>query len=327
MCTGRQMYHWHTGTMTRRAKGLDAREPVPTVESTPPTRGASACATATTSRWSSRRQRDPHRRADQRPRRAAPGVRAVPTPGGGREPADQPPAGPRTPRSVVQGVRRARREGGLTMDLGLQGRVALVAGSSAGLGFATARTLAAEGAARRRQRTGRGHAARRGGSDPCRQPGAQVLACPGDVAKPPEARALVERWWGTSAGSTSSSATPAGRRPPISHTPGRGVPAGAGPSTCSPPCNLAPRRRAGDAGAADGPYRLHHVHRRPAAAPTSPLSTMARAGHTARQGALGRSGTRRRARDGGGARLHAGRPDRVSNRGRSRREGRPARPS
>ena len=32
MCTGRQMYHWHTGTMTRRAKGLDAREPVPTVE-------------------------------------------------------------------------------------------------------------------------------------------------------------------------------------------------------------------------------------------------------------------------------------------------------
>src|SRR5512143_2233537 len=32
MGTGRQMYHWHTGTMTRRAKGLDAREPVPTVE-------------------------------------------------------------------------------------------------------------------------------------------------------------------------------------------------------------------------------------------------------------------------------------------------------
>jgi len=32
MCTGRQLYHWHTGTMTRRAKGLDAREPIPTVE-------------------------------------------------------------------------------------------------------------------------------------------------------------------------------------------------------------------------------------------------------------------------------------------------------
>jgi formate dehydrogenase major subunit len=32
MCTGRQLYHWHTGTMTRRAKGLDAREPTPTVE-------------------------------------------------------------------------------------------------------------------------------------------------------------------------------------------------------------------------------------------------------------------------------------------------------
>jgi len=30
--TGRQMYHWHTGTMTRRATGLDAREPVPVVD-------------------------------------------------------------------------------------------------------------------------------------------------------------------------------------------------------------------------------------------------------------------------------------------------------
>lgn len=35
MCTGRQLYHWHTGTMTRRAKGLDAREPVPTIEINP----------------------------------------------------------------------------------------------------------------------------------------------------------------------------------------------------------------------------------------------------------------------------------------------------
>jgi formate dehydrogenase major subunit len=35
MCTGRQLYHWHTGTMTRRARGLDAREPVPTVEVNP----------------------------------------------------------------------------------------------------------------------------------------------------------------------------------------------------------------------------------------------------------------------------------------------------
>jgi len=32
MCTGRQLYHWHTGTMTRRAAGLDAREPVATME-------------------------------------------------------------------------------------------------------------------------------------------------------------------------------------------------------------------------------------------------------------------------------------------------------
>ncbi|TFH60378.1 MAG: formate dehydrogenase subunit alpha, partial [Gemmatimonadales bacterium] len=33
--TGRQMYHWHTGTMTRRSPGLDSREPVPVVEMHP----------------------------------------------------------------------------------------------------------------------------------------------------------------------------------------------------------------------------------------------------------------------------------------------------
>jgi formate dehydrogenase major subunit len=33
--TGRQMYHWHTGTMTRRSAGLDSREPVPIVEISP----------------------------------------------------------------------------------------------------------------------------------------------------------------------------------------------------------------------------------------------------------------------------------------------------
>jgi predicted molibdopterin-dependent oxidoreductase YjgC len=32
MNTGRQLYHWHTGTMTRRSAGLDAREPTPIVE-------------------------------------------------------------------------------------------------------------------------------------------------------------------------------------------------------------------------------------------------------------------------------------------------------
>ena len=29
------MYHWHTGTMTRRSEGLDSREPVPIVEMHP----------------------------------------------------------------------------------------------------------------------------------------------------------------------------------------------------------------------------------------------------------------------------------------------------
>src|SRR5881392_955566 len=35
MNTGRQLYHWHTGTMTRRASGLDQREPTPTMEINP----------------------------------------------------------------------------------------------------------------------------------------------------------------------------------------------------------------------------------------------------------------------------------------------------
>jgi predicted molibdopterin-dependent oxidoreductase YjgC len=35
MGTGRQLYHWHTGTMTRRAKGLDSREPSATFEINP----------------------------------------------------------------------------------------------------------------------------------------------------------------------------------------------------------------------------------------------------------------------------------------------------
>jgi formate dehydrogenase major subunit len=33
--TGRQMYHWHTGTMTRRSFALDSRESTPTVELNP----------------------------------------------------------------------------------------------------------------------------------------------------------------------------------------------------------------------------------------------------------------------------------------------------
>ena len=33
--SGRQMYHWHTGTMTRRSTGLDSREPVPVIEMHP----------------------------------------------------------------------------------------------------------------------------------------------------------------------------------------------------------------------------------------------------------------------------------------------------
>jgi len=55
MGTGRQMYHWHTGTMTRRSTGLDSREPVPTVEMNPEDVAALGVADGETVRITSRR--------------------------------------------------------------------------------------------------------------------------------------------------------------------------------------------------------------------------------------------------------------------------------
>jgi 3-oxoacyl-[acyl-carrier protein] reductase len=79
------------------------------------------------------------------------------------------------------------------MDLGLSGRVALVAGSSAGLGRATALRLAQEGA--RVAVNGRDPARCDAAAEAIRAavPGADVLACPADVSKPDEAVALVRR--------------------------------------------------------------------------------------------------------------------------------------
>jgi formate dehydrogenase major subunit len=53
--TGRQMYHWHTGTMTRRAEGLDSREPVPIVEIAPVDAAALGLEEGETVRVTSRR--------------------------------------------------------------------------------------------------------------------------------------------------------------------------------------------------------------------------------------------------------------------------------
>jgi len=79
------------------------------------------------------------------------------------------------------------------MDLGLGGRVALVAGSSSGLGRATALRLAQEGA--RVAVNGRDPGRCDAAAEAIRAaaPGAEVLSCPADVAKPAEAAALVRR--------------------------------------------------------------------------------------------------------------------------------------
>ncbi len=53
--TGRQMYHWHTGTMSRRSEGLDSREPVPVVEVNPADAGRLGVGDGDTVRVRSRR--------------------------------------------------------------------------------------------------------------------------------------------------------------------------------------------------------------------------------------------------------------------------------
>ncbi|HEX5076465.1 MAG TPA: formate dehydrogenase subunit alpha [Gemmatimonadaceae bacterium] len=55
--TGRQMYHWHTGTMTRRSFALDARESTPTVELNPADAAALGVKDGDTIAISSRRGR------------------------------------------------------------------------------------------------------------------------------------------------------------------------------------------------------------------------------------------------------------------------------
>jgi 3-oxoacyl-[acyl-carrier protein] reductase len=95
------------------------------------------------------------------------------------------------------------------MDLGLKGKVAMVAAASQGLGFAIAKVLAEEGAhvsiAARKQDTIDAAAARIGGS---------VLACAADVTQPASIeawhRATVERFGGLDMLLTNSGGPPAG---------------------------------------------------------------------------------------------------------------------
>lgn len=102
---------------------------------------------------------------------------------------------------------------GFTMDLGIEGKVAMVAAASQGLGFAIAKALGAEGArvsiAARKTETIRAAAARIE-----EQTGAQVMACVADVASAEaiEAwhRATVERFGGVDMLVTNSGGPPAG---------------------------------------------------------------------------------------------------------------------
>ncbi len=75
------------------------------------------------------------------------------------------------------------------MDLGLEGRVAVVAASSKGLGRATADALAAEGA--RLVICGRGEEALASAAETLRSAGTEVLAVPADVTDPATPERLV----------------------------------------------------------------------------------------------------------------------------------------
>jgi 3-oxoacyl-[acyl-carrier protein] reductase len=76
------------------------------------------------------------------------------------------------------------------MDLGLSGKVALVTGSSRGIGLATALAFAREGAAV--ALSGRDEATLARAADKLRAAGGRFALCPGDVTKPDAAAATVE---------------------------------------------------------------------------------------------------------------------------------------
>ncbi|PYQ48060.1 MAG: 3-oxoacyl-ACP reductase, partial [Acidobacteria bacterium] len=78
------------------------------------------------------------------------------------------------------------------MDLGLKGRAAAVAASSRGLGRATARALAAEGASVALCGRDEGRV-REAAETIARETGARTLAVVADVASPADCRAFVDR--------------------------------------------------------------------------------------------------------------------------------------
>ena len=108
LSTGRQLEHWHTGTMTRRAGALDALEPGPTASLAPAELARLGIAPGAAPAPGDAARRHRARRPRRSRRAGGPGLRALRLPRGGGEPADQPAARPLGQDPGVQILRRAR---------------------------------------------------------------------------------------------------------------------------------------------------------------------------------------------------------------------------
>ena len=122
LITGRQLEHWHTGSMTRRASVLDALEPRAVVSMHPLDLDAMGALPGDVDHGGLAPRRDRARRARRRRHAARQRLHPVRLLRGGGQPAHQPGAGPVRQDRRAQVLRGARsRKGGKLAELASYG--------------------------------------------------------------------------------------------------------------------------------------------------------------------------------------------------------------